>query len=99
MLNIMQILTAEERQIIYNFAYIQNYTVSGSDLKQFIQVHNKGLSECDFKTAARIETFLLDVSENTTSKRTKNKILKFLSSVPDNLITVDIQKYKSTCCK
>ena len=93
MLNPINLLSTNERQIVYNFAYTTNYNISGTDLKEFIKAHGEAIFKYDFKTACRVELFLNEILENTTERHMKNKISKFLERTPNNVFPVDMRKF------
>lgn len=90
-----EMLTPEERQKIYDFTYSISYTLTGKEVKDFINTYYELLSQSDYKRACGIEVLLNDILDNTESKRIKNKISKFFKDTPGNVITFNPQKYKA----
>ncbi len=88
-----EMLNLEERKKIYEFTYSINYTVTLKEVKEFINTYYDLLGRSDYKRACGIEVLLTDILENISSKRIKNKISKFLSNTPGNVITFNPQKH------
>lgn len=89
-----EMLTIKELNKIYEFTYNISYELTGKELKGFITAYYDLLSKSDYKRVCGIEVLLKDIMKNTYSKRTKNKISKFLKSIPENVVTINPKKYK-----